>query len=156
MSHFGDENYELAKMEAQLEEAEDKEIINSVVEGDKGEPMKETNGLPEAPASVTYTIQSKEGFNALFTVRDTSGTSLLEKMIIIETKLTNLGYIPQIKRGEKKPVETVQDRKCPTCGSELVYQLKKDGKKFIKCSKQKYDFTTKTASGCQFVEWPKE
>jgi hypothetical protein len=51
----------------------------------------------DAPASVTYSITSKDGFNALFTVRDLTGTSLLEKMVAIEQTLIDAGYKPQVK-----------------------------------------------------------
>jgi len=36
---------------------------------------------------------------------------------------------------------------------ELVEGTTKAGKKFHKCSTQKYDFATRTTSGCDFVDW---
>jgi hypothetical protein len=53
------------------------------------------NNLQEAPASVTFSITSPGGFNALFTVREMSGMALLTKMVSIEAKLTEMGYKPQ-------------------------------------------------------------
>ena len=46
--------------------------------------------LPEAPASVTYSITTKDGYNALFTIRDVSGLGLLDKMATIEKKQENM------------------------------------------------------------------
>src|SRR3989338_3128731 len=45
------------------------------------------------------------------------------------------------------------DEKCPKCGSPLVLQVTRFGKKMKKCSTNAWDPATKTASGCDFVEW---
>lgn len=42
---------------------------------------------------------------------------------------------------------------CPKCGSPLVLQTTRFGKKMKKCSTNKWDPESKTASGCDFVEW---
>lgn len=47
------------------------------------------------------------------------------------------------------------DEKCPKCGSALVMNMTRFGKKFKKCSTSKWDSTTRTASGCDYVEWIK-
>lgn len=114
--------------------------------------------MPEAIASTTYTLESPEGYPLLFTIRGASGMDLLTTMrTVIEPKLKELGYKPQVKQygagRPKKEVETVQGRVCPKCGSPLVYGTTKEGKRFIKCSTQKYDFTTKQRSGCDFFEY---
>lgn len=108
----------------------------------------------EAKSSVTYSI-SRNGFNILFTVRNDSGMTLIDTMDTIEKKLLDKGYKPQEKRtfGIKPPAEIVPDRKCPLCGNDLVKATTKDGKKFIKCSTNKWDFATKQATGCKFTEW---
>ena len=49
--------------------------------------IKESLELPEAPASVTYSVTSKDGYNALFTIRAMSGKELLETMKEIEEVL---------------------------------------------------------------------
>ena len=71
--------------------------------------------------------------------------------------LKSNGYKPQVKKtfggAEKKPIEYVPDRKCPKCGSQLVYQTTATGKKMIKCSTNKWNPITKTAEGCDFLEW---
>lgn len=117
--------------------------------------------MPEAIASTTYTLESPEGYPLLFTIRGASGMDLLTTMrTVIEPKLKELGYKPQVKQygagRPKKEIEYVPNRKCPTCGSPLVYATLKDGRKFIKCSTQTYDFATKTKGGCPFVEWPQD
>lgn len=113
--------------------------------------------LPEAPSSVTYSIM-RNGFNMLFTVRDFSGLDLLDKMDRIEKELIVKGYKPQPARsyGVKKEPDYVEGRTCPTCGEKLVHAQMKDGKKFIKCSTNKWDPIAKKATGCPFVEWPKD
>lgn len=115
--------------------------------------MDKQNQIPEAVASITYSIQTGTGFNALFTVRGTSGIELLNTTPSIEVKFKELGIVPQpVKRGfnavEKKVVG-----KCPKCGADAVESTTKAGKVYHKCSTQKYDFTTKTTSGCDWVNW---
>ena len=124
--------------------------------------MPETSKKPtkitsytDAPASVTYQIETKAGFNALFSIREESGIELLNKMDIIEETFAVKGIKPQPQRsyGAKKEVKTVDGRKCPDCGNDLVETVTSSGKKMIKCSTQKYDFTTKSVTGCTYVEW---
>lgn len=45
------------------------------------------------------------------------------------------------------------DEKCPKCGSPLVLQLTRFGKKMKKCSAGGWDKDAKKATGCDFVEW---
>ncbi len=45
------------------------------------------------------------------------------------------------------------DEKCPKCSAPLVMQVTRFGKKMKKCSTSTWDKETKTASGCDFVEW---
>ena len=112
------------------------------------------NNLPEAPASVCYSIISPNGFPATFTVREMSGMKLLDKMVAIEQAFKEGNYKPQIKSfGVKKEVEYVQGRTCPQCGSRLVKKVSKQGKAFYKCEKGEWDFATQQNKGCPFVEW---
>jgi len=106
----------------------------------------------EAPASITYSIQTGTGFNALFTVRDNNGTDLLAKTPSIEAKFAELGIIPQpVKKFGGTPKVVVPGIKCPKCGSDVVEAKKRDGAIFHKCSTQKY-FNGQT-SGCDYVNW---
>lgn len=47
------------------------------------------------------------------------------------------------------------DEKCPKCGSPLVLNVTRMNKKMKKCSTNKWDPETKTASGCDYIEWIK-
>lgn len=111
------------------------------------------NDLQEAPASVTYSITSQGGFNALFTIREMTGLDLLNKMSVIEKKLVELGYKPQIKPvfGQKKEI-VYADYNCPTCGKRVVVAETTRGK-VEKCETQKYDYQTKTNTGCAYTKW---
>lgn len=45
------------------------------------------------------------------------------------------------------------DEKCPKCGSNLVLQTTRFGKKMKKCSAGSWDKEAKKAIGCDYVEW---
>lgn len=45
------------------------------------------------------------------------------------------------------------DEKCPKCGSPLVLQFTRFGKKMKKCSAGEWDPNTKKVVGCDYVEW---
>lgn len=45
------------------------------------------------------------------------------------------------------------DEKCPKCGSPLVLQVTRFGKKMKKCSTGGWDKEAKKATGCDYVEW---
>lgn len=45
------------------------------------------------------------------------------------------------------------DEKCPKCGSSLVLQMTRFGKKMKKCSAGTWNKETKKAEGCDYVEW---
>jgi len=47
------------------------------------------------------------------------------------------------------------DEKCPKCSAPLIMVVTRFGKKMKKCSTNKWDPKTKTASGCDFFEWVK-
>lgn len=50
---------------------------------------------------------------------------------------------------EPKPL----DEKCPKCGSALVLQITRFGKKMKKCSAGGWDKEARKATGCDYVEW---
>ena len=115
--------------------------------------------IPEAVASASYSLVSKNGFPLIFTTRSNDTLGLLNDLEAIEVTLKNLGYTPEVKRSfggglpVSKPVEVVANRTCPKCGNALHYFATKDGRKNIKCSTSKYDFKTQTKSGCDYTEW---
>ena len=47
------------------------------------------------------------------------------------------------------------DEKCPKCGAPLLMTATRFGKKMKKCSTNTWDPKTRTASGCDFIEWIK-
>ena len=45
------------------------------------------------------------------------------------------------------------DEKCPKCGSSLILQVTRFGKKLKKCSTGGWDKDAKKPTGCDYVEW---
>ncbi|NTU47066.1 hypothetical protein HGA88_05560 [Candidatus Roizmanbacteria bacterium] len=45
------------------------------------------------------------------------------------------------------------DEDCPKCGEKLVMYTSAAGKQMKKCSTNKWDPKTKSATGCDFIEW---
>lgn len=52
-----------------------------------------------------------------------------------------------------QPEPTALDEKCPKCGSALVMQVTRFGKKMKKCSSGGWDKVAKKPTGCDYVEW---
>lgn len=50
------------------------------------------------------------------------------------------------------PPETLEEV-CPKCGSPLVLQTTRSGKKMKKCSTSGWDREQRVATGCDYVEW---
>lgn len=54
------------------------------------------------------------------------------------------------------PIEpTTLDEKCPKCSAPLILVATRFGKKMKKCSTATWDPKTKTAGGCDYIEWLK-
>lgn len=47
------------------------------------------------------------------------------------------------------------EEKCPKCSAPLVLKTTRFGKKMKKCSTNTWDPQTRTASGCDYIEWVK-
>ena len=112
--------------------------------------------IPEAVASVSYSIVSPNGYPIIFTMRGTSEASLFDRMEAIETFMKESNYTPEVKRSfmaGAKPKEFVQGELCPKCNSPLLKITTKDGKQAVKCSTAKWDYMTKTASGCDYFKY---
>lgn len=56
-----------------------------------------------------------------------------------------------VKWFEVEPQEL--DEKCPKCGNKLILAVTRFGKKMKKCSTGGWDKATRTATGCDFIEW---
>jgi len=114
-----------------------------------------TDELNEAPASVTLSVITPTGYNALFTVRDTQVSELIKKIATVEESFEKLGYKPQpAKTGfAPKQKDYVEGRVCPKDGGKLVNKVSKAGKKYIACENGRYDPNTKSTVGCNYVDW---
>lgn len=42
---------------------------------------------------------------------------------------------------------------CPTCGSPLIEGITKNGKKYTKCSTNKWDRNQQKSVGCPYIKW---
>ena len=111
------------------------------------------NDLPESPTSVTYSVTSPKGYNALVTIRDEKFSELVVKMEFAEKWFDDKGYKPQVKGFPKKELEYVEGKKCPKCGSGIVKKLKKDGKPYHKCEKGGWDKINNKPTGCDYIDW---
>lgn len=117
--------------------------------------MPDEPKLPEARASVTYNIVSKDGFSALFTLRSTNEAELLELMEDAEAGLLKRGYTP---KGGGKTVESSPEasgysiKECPKCGAPLE-EIEASGKPALRCSTNEWDPVSKTATGCDFFTY---
>ena len=52
------------------------------------------------------------------------------------------------------PPQTLEE-KCPKCGSSLVLQLTRFGKKMKKCSTSGWDRIARKPTGCAYIQWLK-
>lgn len=114
--------------------------------------MNDLRDLPQAPASVTYNIQTKTGFSCLFSLRELDGTALLNKMELAEADFARRGIVPQPAKsfGSKREVEYLPNP-CPKCNGKLI---KGTGKLREHCENQRYDFTTRAEVGkCDYKVW---
>lgn len=120
--------------------------------------MNDKDQLPEAPASVNVTYKRTDGFIIQLTLRDKTGIEVLTRLDGAIKKIVEAGGVPHERSfGTKfppKPVEYVEGRMCPLDKGRLVKGSTKDGRHFIKCENNKYDFATKQVTGCKFTEWP--
>lgn len=112
------------------------------------------NDFKEAPASANVRVKTQNGFEWQFTMRDETVKELIVKIVTMEKIFKEKNWIPSIRQtfGKKEKVYVV-GRVCPKDQGRLVESETKVGK-VIKCENNKYDFVTKTQSGCSYVEWP--
>lgn len=120
-------------------------------------------GEPEGTRA-TFSLKTKEGYGVLLTVDEGTTQKTLDTFLMtleaLSSKLKEGGWTVK-EEGRpaprsfppKKEITYVEGEVCPKCGSKLVEVETKKGK-LVKCSTSKYDWQTKTASGCDFVRWP--
>lgn len=115
--------------------------------------------LNEAPSSVTLSVITPKGYNALFTLRDVEAHTLVKKIATIEDYFEKMGYKPQPAKSfgnggfQKKEPIYVEGHQCPTCGERLVEAHKKTGELYWKCSTNKWDKIANKATGCSYINW---
>lgn len=114
------------------------------------------NEFPEAAAIAFTSVKTPNGFVWNVTLRAETGNAVVEKIDKFEKfcQLTHWEAVEPKKFGgskEDKPKEYA-DHACPKCGSKVVIAETVKGK-LEKCETQKYDFKTKTTSGCDYVKW---
>jgi len=123
----------------------------------QGDEKQQT--MPEAVASITLHVIAPNDFPALLTYRAPTFDQLLKDMDTGIPSIIKRGYKPDLRKSgngyARKEPEYVEGRECPKCKAKLVRATRQNGDKFIRCSTNKWDFKTKTASGCDFVEFPK-
>lgn len=112
----------------------------------------------EARAVGFTNVKTPAGYYWSFTMRCDSVAELVNQIEDMEEMFTKKKWEAQELRGSfnkfpKKEAEIVPGMKCPTCGNPVVKGKTKDGREFYKCSTQKFDFKTKTTSGCTYFAW---
>lgn len=118
--------------------------------------QKEVN-IPEAPAVSNVKVWI-EGYGVTLTVRGEKLNDMIHKTETIIDYAKSHGWknvwdsTPGDVLTPPKTVE-VSVGTCPKCGSPLVEAKKKDGTLYKKCSTNKWNKMTKTASGCDYVDW---
>jgi len=129
-----------------------KKEIENITKADVDDALGVGN---EAKSSVSYSLSSKNGFPFIFTVRENDEAVLLDLMDTLESSFVKRGFQAERKSGGyPAKVKEFTGEKCPKCQAELVKFASKDGTKTgSKCSTSKYDYMTKTASGCDYVKW---
>lgn len=109
---------------------------NTTMTNNKTLPIE--NQLPEAPASATVKFKSKNGFEYLFTLRETTGTELLNKLELLENDLLGRGATPIAQNSFSKPAPVTKP--CPVHPSEMMKEhvSKKSGKPYFSHSRGTY------------------
>lgn len=53
------------------------------------------DNLPESPASITLSVKSPNGYDVLFTLRNTNLDAMITDLLESEARLLKLGYLPK-------------------------------------------------------------
>ena len=116
----------------------------------------------EAPASLNVQVTTPGGFIGQITLRGEDYEELVNSYIQKERQLVALGFTVHVPRSfggfqkkEEKQKDWVEGRICPLDRGRLYRDKTKNGKEFIKCEHNKWDFQLKKAVGCVFIEWVK-
>jgi len=124
-----------------LDEYMDKQEQKELKEKNYHKPG-DTTELPEAPASATVKIKSPNGYEWLYTVRDTKAGELITKMSFLERVFQSEGWTPLTqgyqKTSQKQPKPENLDPNAPICS---IHNRKMDWKTGVsKTSGKPYAF----------------
>lgn len=127
----------------------------------EGQRMK--NELPESPTVAYTNIKTPAGFYWSFTIRTPisvkDNNDAIAEIQRLEKAFQTASYSPQdLRSGGFRPktqVDIVPGRVCPIDGGQLKsFVSKKDGKTYWSCMNGKFDYATKTNTGCKFFCTP--
>ena len=109
--------------------------------------------LPEAPASANIKVWIND-YGVQFTVRDAKMNKVVERIEFLVEMAQRKGWQPTwTENGHSKGTSVKDVGSCPDCGEPLEEKESKTGKKFIKCSTNKWNYKTKQAEGCSYIKW---
>ena len=115
------------------------------------------NDLNEAPVIMFTNYKRPDGFEVSLTLRGTELAKVagdLDKAIKAIMEKGGTPVSRQKPQYAPKVVDYVVGEVCPLDGGRLINPPVGTNRP-IKCENGKYDFATKTTSGCAFTKWPK-
>lgn len=116
--------------------------------------------------SVTFNVTDSNGFDVMYTIREKDKEKSFSERVKSTSEMLKIeGYSPKAYKPKPSgavsatpPAHKEKDwtgKTCPKCAGRLYSITTRTGKLMIKCENSKWDPKTKTASGCDYVEWPK-
>lgn len=96
-----------------------------------------------------FQISDKDENGRIIVARGNDVKTLILDLEELKAKLKPVSTVVS----EKAVVINSEDIECPKCGNNLIEAETKTGKKFTKCSTNKWNFELKKAEGCDFVKW---
>ena len=111
----------------------------------------------EMPVVMFTNYKRTDGFEVSITLRGQDLKVVATNLDTAIKAIMEKGGTPVSRQKPAYPpkvVEYVEGRVCPLDGGKLIKPPVGTNRP-IKCENNKYDFATKTESGCTFKEWPK-
>ena len=109
----------------------------------------------EAPVVMWSTYKRVDGFEVSVTLR---GTTVIDVAVALDATIKSIikaGGTPVSRQPQKYPpkvTEYIEGRVCPKDGGRLI-KPPLNSNRPTKCENSKYDFQTKTSSGCDYISW---
>lgn len=97
-----------------------------------------------------YMVQADTAENLGLAIQEVKTKFLNSRTIPepVRTQTTDFVPSPATQATNSQPTEI-----CPVCGSPLIIETTKTGKRVQKCSTNKWDRVRKEVVGCKFVKW---